>query len=108
LYIDLKGIGSGAVRNLRAKTLQQSIVVKGKEGSSNGPSTEFQNKNDYISNSKDKENIPPESLKSANQSTKDDKDWDDLDAEDIGDPLMVPDYAVEIFNYMRDIEVKIY
>ena len=33
------------------------------------------------------------------------KDWDDLDAEDNGDPLMVSEYVVEIIEYMRRIEV---
>ncbi len=32
-------------------------------------------------------------------------DWDDLDAEDAGDPLMVSDYVVEIFEYMNQLEV---
>lgn len=30
--------------------------------------------------------------------------WDDLDAEDMNDPLMVADYVVEIFDYMRQLE----
>ncbi|KAF9572675.1 G2/mitotic-specific cyclin [Mortierella alpina] len=30
--------------------------------------------------------------------------WDDLDAEDIQDPLMVSEYVVEIFNYLQDLE----
>lgn len=34
-------------------------------------------------------------------------DWDDLDAADANDPLMVSEYVVEIFNYMRDLEVYI-
>ena len=32
-------------------------------------------------------------------------DWDDLDAVDAYDPLMVSDYVVEIFNYLRELEV---
>ena len=32
-------------------------------------------------------------------------EWDDLDAEDAGDPLMVSDYVVEIFEYMNQLEV---
>ncbi|RXW17651.1 hypothetical protein EST38_g8204 [Candolleomyces aberdarensis] len=32
--------------------------------------------------------------------------WDDLDAEDGDDPLMVSEYVVEIFQYMRQLEVK--
>lgn len=33
------------------------------------------------------------------------QDWDDLDAVDANDPLMVSDYVVEIFDYMRELEV---
>jgi hypothetical protein len=32
--------------------------------------------------------------------------WDDLDAEDIDDPLMVAEYVAEIFNYMKELEVS--
>ncbi|GLB39108.1 putative cyclin family protein [Lyophyllum shimeji] len=31
--------------------------------------------------------------------------WDDLDADDADDPLMVSEYVVEIFNYMKQIEL---
>lgn len=32
------------------------------------------------------------------------QDWDDLDAEDVDDPLMVSEYVVEIFEYLREQE----
>lgn len=32
-------------------------------------------------------------------------DWDDLDADDADDPLMVSEYVVEIFQYMKQIEL---
>ena len=32
--------------------------------------------------------------------------WDDLDAEDADDPLMVSEYVVEIFKYLKQIEVS--
>lgn len=32
-------------------------------------------------------------------------DWEDLDAEDASDPLMVSEYVVDIFNYMKAVEV---
>lgn len=32
--------------------------------------------------------------------------WDDLDAEDMDDPLMVAEYVAEIFNYMKELEVS--
>lgn len=38
-------------------------------------------------------------------SVSDDEDWDDLDREDDGDPLMVSEYVVEIFENMRRQEV---
>lgn len=34
------------------------------------------------------------------------RDWDDLDAEDENDPLMVSEYVSEIMDYMRVLEVK--
>lgn len=33
-------------------------------------------------------------------------DWEDLDAEDEEDPLMVSEYVVEIFEYLKKIEVR--
>ena len=33
-------------------------------------------------------------------------EWDDLDAEDTGDPLMVSEYIAEIFSYMKSIKVS--
>jgi len=32
-------------------------------------------------------------------------DWDDLDATDANDPLMVSEYVNDIFDYMRELEV---
>ena len=32
--------------------------------------------------------------------------WDDLDAEDADDPLMVSEYVVEIFDYLKEVEVR--
>jgi G2/mitotic-specific cyclin 2 len=33
------------------------------------------------------------------------QDWDDLDAADALDPIMVSEYVVEIFDYLRELEV---
>lgn len=33
-------------------------------------------------------------------------EWDDLDAEDADDPVMVSEYVVEIFNYLKGVEVS--
>lgn len=33
-------------------------------------------------------------------------DWDDLDADDVDDPLMVSEYVNEIFDYMKQLEVR--
>lgn len=33
------------------------------------------------------------------------QDWDDLDRDDDEDPLMVSEYVVEIFNYLKQVEV---
>lgn len=34
-------------------------------------------------------------------------DWDDLDREDDDDPLMVSEYVVDIFNYLKFLEVSL-
>lgn len=34
------------------------------------------------------------------------QDWDDLDAEDADDPMMMSEYVVEIFEYMKEIEIQ--
>jgi len=34
------------------------------------------------------------------------QDWEDLDAADVNDPLMVSEYVVEIFDYMKELEIK--
>lgn len=59
-----------------------------------------------------KENIPPSNallhVPSLSNMMKIDvmpRDWDDLDAEDADDPLMVSEYVVDIFQYMRQLEV---
>ena len=33
-------------------------------------------------------------------------EWDDLDADDHSDPLMVSEYVVEIYEYMKVLEVS--
>ncbi|KAG9311632.1 cyclin-like protein [Chiua virens] len=33
-------------------------------------------------------------------------EWDDLDAEDTDDPLMVSEYVIEIFDYMKQVELS--
>ena len=35
-----------------------------------------------------------------------DDNWVDLDAEDASDPLMVSEYVVEIFQYLKEVEVR--
>lgn len=57
----------------------------------------------------DKENVEPSwisALPPAKRSSEHlDYHWDDLDAEDEGDVLMVSEYAPEIFKYMLSLEV---
>ncbi|KAM6492450.1 Cyclin-like protein [Amanita muscaria] len=35
----------------------------------------------------------------------DGSEWDDLDADDVDDPLMVSEYVIEIFSYMKKLEL---
>ncbi|KAF0419858.1 A/B/D/E cyclin [Gigaspora margarita] len=34
------------------------------------------------------------------------QDWQDLDADDVHDPLMVSEYAVDIFQYLKELEAE--
>ena len=47
-----------------------------------------------------KENI------SKKESAVSEKKWDDLDVEDLDDPLMVAEYIKDIVDYMRKLEVR--
>ena len=49
------------------------------------------------------ENAEPEQ---AAMQTTEAQDWDDLDREDDDDPLMVSEYAADIFNYLKHLEVS--
>ncbi|KAA8913557.1 hypothetical protein TRICI_003161 [Trichomonascus ciferrii] len=49
---------------------------------------------------KTEHHVEPTEAKKADQS------WDDLDAEDADDPLMVSEYVVEIFDYLYDLQKK--
>lgn len=118
---------SDGVRNLRAKTvrptnipvkrtsegIETAKVLSEPTSVSNGSSFNDSNVNPSIFPVKtilkkftneieiqeiDKENIDP--------FTGAPIQWDDLDAEDSGDPLMVSDYVVEIFDYMKQLEVR--
>ena len=48
---------------------------------------------------------PLEALVEEAEADPDGDNWDDLDAEDADDPLMVSEYVVEIFEYLKEVEV---
>ncbi|KAI5121813.1 hypothetical protein M0805_009805 [Coniferiporia weirii] len=50
----------------------------------------------------DAENIAPEVV--AGEDTEQEQDWDDLDRDDDDDPLMVSEYVIDIFNYLKVVE----
>ena len=113
-------------RNLRAKTVRANIPVKRNTSEDAGS-----NQNNVINNSsspeisevvEEKNNHPVFPVKSVLKKSDEfvdallDKenvkpsdslvvDWDDLDAEDSGDPMMVSDYVVDIFEYLGKLEV---
>lgn len=89
-----------AIASTTTSTSSESIELE-KENVSNV--TVFPVKTSLRSQVVDKENIAPSATKTASVSAP--VDWDDLDTEDQGDPLMVSDYVVEIFEYMRNLEV---
>lgn len=116
-------------RNLRSTTIQASIAVRAKSlGSTSDINADsgvssvrgrpsmvksaFDNVT-YSDEVADKENVAPFKIApisfDKNDFASQDKvqDWEDLDLEDIGDPLMVAEYAPEIFDYMMSLEVYI-
>lgn len=104
------------VKNFRQSTVLSTMATRSKQPSlrvstamvdkSSLPATE-----DHYE--ADKENIAPTNIslshytKSIPAKTAVKRDWDDLDAEDAEDPLMVSEYVVEIFDYMRSLEVAL-
>jgi G2/mitotic-specific cyclin 1/2 len=60
----------------------------------------------YASRRRPEEVVEPEAPRKK-QKVEPKQDWDDLDAADANDPLMVSDYVVEIFDYMRELEVSV-
>lgn len=109
---------------MRAKTVKQTVVTAVAEDNTASATTTTSTSSESIELEKenvsnvtvfpvktslrsqivDKENIAPSASKTASVSAP--VDWDDLDTEDQGDPLMVSDYVVEIFEYMRNLEVS--
>lgn len=125
---DTSGVGAGGVRNLRTKTVRPQSTSTSNNNHSNIPvkrtsSIEKENVSSEVLTEKvpspakvfpvksvlkrgedysnfDKENIDPMQVNAI-------PDWDDLDSEDSGDPLMVSDYVIEIFDYMSQLEVNL-
>lgn len=102
-------------RNLRATTIQASMAVRAKSlGSTDMNAIQgLYNKGrpslakpcadkKLVVGAPGKENIAPGKDLFPKDFV---EDWEDLDAEDIGDPLMVAEYAPEIFEYMMGLEV---
>jgi G2/mitotic-specific cyclin 1/2 len=50
--------------------------------------------------------VPVQSHSDAAAPEKSQPDWEDLDADDVHDPVMVSEYVVEIFEYMRQLELR--
>lgn len=112
-------MAAGVSRNLRAKTVQASMVTRAKalgainnhnesnippaNASSNERIAKAITRQQPSAGSDEKENTDPYLHSQPSLTVK--PDWDDLDAEDAGDPLMVSEYVVEIIKYMRSIEV---
>lgn len=109
-------------RSLRATTMQATLATKTKTLASIGSSATASLGTSSRSSSivkpaaceqDAKENVAPGSrayakhpaVKRSAASAK--LEWDDLDAEDEGDPHMVAEYAPEIFEYMLSIEENI-
>lgn len=53
-------------------------------------------------------NVKHTVFEAADQVAEQDEDWDDLDRDDDDDPLMVSEYVVDIFNYLKQVEVRLF
>jgi G2/mitotic-specific cyclin 1/2 len=80
-------------------------------------------KHEDVEEEEEEENVAPMQLKAAEASDAEthgmkhertksqvmpqakDEDWTDLDKEDVDDPLMVSEYVVEIFEYLKELEI---
>ena len=97
----------GPSRRLKAKQQEEDAeatrVLKKRRTSSEAPLSEAQVYEEQADMAADLEafaNAEPEADPEGDE-------WDDLDAEDADDPLMVSEYVVEIFKYMKEVEVRI-
>jgi G2/mitotic-specific cyclin 2 len=77
------------------RTLVQSTSISGL----------VQKTNTRVASRRRAEEAPEPEAPRKKQKVEQKPDWDDLDAVDVNDPLMVSDYVVEIFEYMRELEV---
>lgn len=103
-------------RNLRPTTIQASVAAKTRilsGGSISAGSSTMSSARSSIKPCADKveekENmIPGIGLPSVKRSFAEAEfEWEDLDLEDEGDPLMVSEYAADIFAYMLELEVAL-
>lgn len=103
---------------VRAKSLGSASDINATSGVSSvrgRPSMAKSADNEHESTEvSDKENIAPFKIapthfdKGDFASQNKTQNWEDLDKEDLGDPLLVAEYAPEIFEYMMSLEVYLY
>lgn len=79
--------------------INEEPLTKKRRTSSEAPEEVVEEDSDALA-----ENVLPESTAVPSAET---QDWDDLDREDDDDPLMVSEYVVDIFNYLKLLEVSI-
>lgn len=79
--------------------INEEPLTKKRRTSSEAPEEVVEEDSDALA-----ENVQPESTAVPSAET---QDWDDLDREDDDDPLMVSEYVVDIFNYLKLLEVSI-
>lgn len=103
-------------RNLRSTTVKNTLKAKstftGNEGmimstasmTASTIASSFLNSTNKMDHHQMEQNVSISNLiPSLKRTIK--QEWEDLDAEDADDPLMISEYVVEIFEYMRELEV---
>jgi hypothetical protein len=111
---DLKRAGSGAIGPVQKRkpaaapsVTKGDVVTEDSEPARKRPHTNDAEKRIRSESRQEKETAPenkPESAAAARPAVSD--EVKDLDSEDLEDPLMVAEYATEIFDYLHELEMK--
>lgn len=96
-------IRSASIQNEEDNLEEEPVHKKRRTSSEAGDDNQLETVEEEL-DTDDRENAALE--QALNHVVREELDWDDLDREDDGDPLMVSEYVAEIFDYLRKTEVN--